>query len=193
MLQNKKMDTNIIIYFVKSLHFILCGDFLFCNFKTSLNLLNKSIVVIFDIALFKNNGSNLMLRSQLLVISFLGIRIFSSLLRCISAFCYIILCVLPVLLIDLFIISHIKYSYSIIWVYVLSCPFRICKMLMRFPYILFWRQCKICCFNYISKDAIIQLVSYFFSVFKTKIISDEPRRKSHYFNKFVLKNQSLPS
>jgi hypothetical protein len=37
------------------------------------------------------------------------------------------------------------------------------------------------------------LISYFFSVFKTQIISNEPRRKSHYFNKFVLKNQSLTS
>lgn len=137
MLQYKKMDSHVIIYFIKSFHLIFSSNFLFSNFKTSLNLLNKSIIIIFNIALFKYNRSDLMLRSQLLIVTFLGINIFSSLLRCIPSFRSCILAILTIQFIVLFIISHIKYPYSIILVYIFSSPFCICEMLMRFANILF--------------------------------------------------------
>ena len=132
------MNAYIIINFIKSFHFISRSNFLFGYLKTSFDLLNKSVIIIFDIALLKNNGSDFMLGCELLIITFLCISIFSSLLRSISTFCSIILSGLSILLINLFIISHVKYSYSIIWVNVLSSSFCVCKMLMRFSYILFW-------------------------------------------------------
>ena len=132
------MNAYIIINFIKSFHFIPRSNFLFGYLKTSFDLLNKSVIIIFDIALLKNNGSDFMFGCELLIITFLCISIFSSLLRSISTFCSIILSGLSILLINLFIVSHVKYSYSIIWVNVLSCSFCVCKMLMRFSYILFW-------------------------------------------------------
>ena len=155
MLQYKKMHSNIIIYLFKTFHFIFSCNFLLCNFKTSFNLLNKLIIIIFNITFLKYNGSYLMFGCKLLIVSFLSICIFASLLRSISSFCSCILTILSITLIILFILCHIKYSDSIILIDIFSSSFCIGKMFMRLSYIFFRGQRKISSFHYIPKNTII--------------------------------------
>ena len=137
MLQYKQMNSNIVINLIESFYFILRCNFLLCNFKTSFNLLYKLIIIVFNITFLKYNWCYLMLRSKQLIVSFLGIYIFSSRLRCISRFHSCILPILSVALIILFILCHIKYSNSIILIDIFCGSFSICKVFMRLSYIFF--------------------------------------------------------
>jgi hypothetical protein len=72
MLQNKQVHPYVVIDFVKALNFIFGNYLLFGNFVRALDLLDKSKVVIFHVALLKDDGSYFVLGSE----SFLGFGFF---------------------------------------------------------------------------------------------------------------------
>jgi hypothetical protein len=61
MLEDEKMDTDIVIDFIKSFNLIFSHDFLFGDFIAPLYLLDKPEIVILDVTFFKNDWSNLVL------------------------------------------------------------------------------------------------------------------------------------
>ena len=54
MLKHKKMNSNIVIYFFKSLYLTFSNNFSFTYFKTLLNLLHKTKIFVLNITFFKN-------------------------------------------------------------------------------------------------------------------------------------------
>lgn len=61
MLQNKQMYANIIVDQVKAFHFIFGCYLLLSHFIASFNLLNKTWIIVFHIAFFKDNWCHFML------------------------------------------------------------------------------------------------------------------------------------
>ena len=55
MLENKKMNPNIVAYFFKSFYLTFSNNFSFAYFKGLLNLLDKTRILILYITFFKNN------------------------------------------------------------------------------------------------------------------------------------------
>ena len=68
------MHPNIVINLIKSLNLILGNNLLFSYFIASLNLLDKSEIVVFHVTFLKNDWGNLMLGCK----SFLGFWFFYS-------------------------------------------------------------------------------------------------------------------
>ena len=76
MLQNKEVDTNIVIDLIKPLYLTFCCDFLFGYFIAPLDLLNEPKVVVLDVALFEDDWSYFMLRCLLTLRLFLTFLVF---------------------------------------------------------------------------------------------------------------------
>lgn len=138
MLQHEKVDADVVIDQVESLHFILRRDLLLCHFVASFNLLNEPGVLILDIALFKNNGCDLVLRGQSIILggtvsASLGVLVTLSgltgapILRLIALILILLSLVLGVLN-----LSNIEDTNTVILVVVFGCTLCIRKLFMGF-------------------------------------------------------------
>ena len=192
------MHTHIIIDQIKAFHLIFGGDLLLGHLVASFDLLDEPRLIILHVAFLKNDWSHFMFARQSIVLrcSFSAtlIILISSILisRGSGLRCIALISRLLVILILLFLnLRDIKHSDSIILIIIFSCPLGICKLLMCFSYILLRRKCEICCLNHSSKNTIIQLISNFLSVLKTKIVSDKSWGNAHNFDKFVLEHKRL--
>lgn len=63
MLEDKEMYSDIVVYQVETLHFILGSNLLLSNLIAPLDLLNESRIMVLDIALLENNRCDFMLTS----------------------------------------------------------------------------------------------------------------------------------
>jgi hypothetical protein len=164
------MDSHVVIYFLESFQLIFSSDFLFCDFVTFFDLLDESIVIIFDVTLLKNDGSYFMFSSYFLIAipgTLIVFFIDNPVWRLLPLFRLTIFLLGLIFLFIFQIVVHVKYSDSIIWIIILCSPFGIGELLVRFSHVFLWRQCEIWSFNDIPEDTIIQLISNFFSIFQT--------------------------
>ena len=138
------MDADVVVDQVETFHFILGRYFLLCYLVTPFDLLDKSCLIIFDVALFENDRSNFMLACKsiilrstfspgLIVLVTLSCVSCSSALRGIS----LVRILLPVLILSVLNLSNIENSDAIILIVVLCGSFRVCKMLVGLSNILF--------------------------------------------------------